>query len=72
MAQFRNIAIVRVAKGGPGWAALFRRAVAFWKRGTIMTQEIEGPAWIPAFLAALAETGNVGRAIEAAGMFTSR
>ena len=32
-----------------------------------MTQEIEGPAWIRAFLAALAETGVVEQAIAASG-----
>ena len=32
-----------------------------------MSDEIPGPAWIPAFLAALTATGTVKRAIEAAG-----
>jgi hypothetical protein len=33
-----------------------------------MANDIKGPAWIPTFLAALAETGKVGQSIEAAGI----
>ena len=33
-----------------------------------MTEEIAGPKWIPQFLAALAETGVVNRAMQAAGV----
>lgn len=33
-----------------------------------MTHDIPGPAWIPTFLAVLAETGKVGEAVKAAGV----
>lgn len=61
--------MVRFAnEGGPRGPPFLVRAVAQdgeW----YMTQEIPtGPAWIPAFLTALARTGRVGRAVEATGV----
>jgi hypothetical protein len=63
VAQNVNIAMVRVeSRAVPG-----DRPSSFQQKDSHMTEDIPGPAWIPAFLEALTATGVVTRAMQAAG-----